>query len=58
MAPRAKALFVVRSPAPGESTTILFKLAWATYHAYNGTGYGSLYSEAVWTGGEGAPASR
>jgi len=51
----AKALFVVRSPVPGESTTILFKLAWATYHAYNGTGYGSLYSEAVWTGGEGAP---
>jgi hypothetical protein len=51
----AKALFVVRNPAPGESTTILFKLAWATYHAYNGTGYGSLYTEAVWTGGEGAP---
>lgn len=51
----AKALFVVRSPAPGESTTILFKLAWATYHAYNGTGYGSLYTEAVWTGGDGAP---
>ena len=34
----AKALFVVRSPAPGEATSILFKLAWATYHAYNGTG--------------------
>ncbi len=50
-----KALFVVRSSAPGESTAILFKLAWATYHAYNGTGYGSLYTEAVWTGGEGAP---
>jgi hypothetical protein len=51
----AKALFVVRSPVPGEASSILFKLAWATYHAYNGTGYGSLYSEAVWTGGDGAP---
>ena len=48
----AKALFVVRSPAPGAGTSILFKLAWATYHAYNGTGYGSLYAEAVWTGRE------
>jgi hypothetical protein len=54
----AKALFVVRSPAPGESTSILFKLAWATYHAYNGTGYGSLYTEAVWTGGKARQASR
>jgi hypothetical protein len=51
----AKALFVVRSPAPGTATPILFKLAWATYHAYNGTGYGSLYAEAVWTGGGGKP---
>jgi hypothetical protein len=51
----AKALFVVRSPAPGGTSSILFKLAWATYHAYNGTGYGSLYAEAVWTGGDGAP---
>jgi N,N-dimethylformamidase beta subunit-like, C-terminal len=51
----AKALFIVRSPAPGVATSILFKLAWATYHAYNGTGYGSLYTEAVWTGGESKP---
>ena len=51
----AKALFVVRSPAPGQTSSVLFKLAWATYHAYNGTGYGSLYAEAVWTGGSGTP---
>ena len=51
----AKALFVVRSPAPGGATPILFKLAWATYHAYNGTGYGSLYAEAVWAGRDGQP---
>jgi hypothetical protein len=51
----AKALFVVRSASPGTTASILFKLAWATYHAYNGTGYGSLYAEAVWTGGGGAP---
>lgn len=44
----AKALFVVRSPRPGADTPILYKLAWATYQAYNGTGYGSLYAEAVW----------
>ena len=37
------------------ATPILFKLAWATYHAYNGTGYGSLYAEAVWAGGGGKP---
>src|SRR5262249_6189907 len=48
------ALFVVR-PRSGETSSMLFKLAWATYHAYNGTGYGSLYSEAVWTGGAGTP---
>jgi hypothetical protein len=51
----AKALFVVRSVVPGTTSPILFKLAWATYHAYNGTGYGSLYAEAVWTGGDGKP---
>src|SRR5439155_1097023 len=51
----AKALFVVRSPAPGRDASILLKLAWATYHAYNATGYGSLYAEAAWTDQEGRP---
>jgi hypothetical protein len=51
----AKVLFVVRSPVPGQTNSVLFKLAWATYHAYNGTGYGSLYAEAVWTAGDGVP---
>jgi hypothetical protein len=45
----AKALFVVRSATPGAETPILYKLSWATYHAYNGTGYGSLYAETVWS---------
>ena len=45
----AKALFVVRSSRPGVDTPICYKLAWATYHAYNGTGCGSLYAEAVWS---------
>lgn len=47
--PAAKALFAVRSPNPGNDTSILYKLSWATYHAYNGTGYGSLYAEALWS---------
>ena len=51
----AKALFVVRSPAPGREASVLLKLAWATYHAYNATGYGSLYAEAVWTDKDGRP---
>jgi hypothetical protein len=45
----AKALFVLRNPRPGTSTSILYKLSWATWHAYNGTGYGSLYDQAVWS---------
>jgi hypothetical protein len=40
----AKALFVVR----GTAAPILYKLSTNTFHAYNGTGYGSLYAEAVW----------
>ncbi len=40
----AKALFVVR----GTGAPILYKLSTNTFHAYNGTGYGSLYAEAVW----------
>lgn len=42
----AKALFVVRSATPG---AIVYKLSWATFHAYNATGYGSLYAEAQWS---------
>ena len=45
----SKALFVVRNPNPGRDTTILYKVSWATFHAYNATGYGSLYGEAVWS---------
>jgi hypothetical protein len=45
----ARALFVVRSPRPGRDTSILYKLSWATYHVYDGTGYGSLYAESVWS---------
>lgn len=51
----AKALFVVLSPAPGATTSIVYKLAWATYHAYNGTGYGSLYAEALWSREDASP---
>ena len=29
--------------------TVLYKVSWATFVAYNGTGYGSLYTEAVWS---------
>jgi len=43
-----KALFVLRPDGEGQTSRILYKLPWATYHAYNGTGYGSLYAEAVW----------
>lgn len=51
----AKALFVVRSANPGADTKILYKLSWATFHAYNGTGYGSLYAETVWSGRDRPP---
>ncbi len=51
----AKALFVVLNATPGTSTSILYKLAWATYHAYNGSGYGSLYAEAVWSRADSPP---
>jgi hypothetical protein len=40
-----KALFIVDRPG---DATILYKLPTFTYQAYNGTGYGSLYAEAVW----------
>ena len=41
-----KALFIVNRE---QSAPILYKLPTFTYHAYNGTGYGSLYAEAVWS---------
>ena len=45
----AKALFVVRHRGAVPSGTVLYKVSWATFVAYNGTGYGSLYTEAVWS---------
>lgn len=44
--PSAKALFVVRNPAPGTSSVILYKLPLFTYCAYNAAGDpgGSLYT--------------
>jgi hypothetical protein len=45
----AKALFVLRHRGPVAAGTPLYKVSWATFAAYNGTGYGSLYTEAVWS---------
>jgi hypothetical protein len=45
----AKALFVVRHRGKVEPGTPLYKISWATFVAYNGTGYGSLYTESVWS---------
>ena len=45
----AKILFVVRHRGPVPLGTVLYKVSWATFVAYNGTGYGSLYTEAVWS---------
>ncbi len=39
-----KALFVVRSPAPGTQATILYKVPLFTYQAYNDVGGWSLYT--------------
>jgi hypothetical protein len=46
----AKALFVVKNPAPGSTARILYKLALFTYHAYNAEGdpWGSLYQPKVY----------
>jgi hypothetical protein len=42
-------LFVVRTPkGTGDVAPIVYKVPWFTYQAYNATGYGSLYAEAVW----------
>ena len=49
-----KALFVVRSPAPGVRTKILYKLPLFTYHAYCDVGGWALYTPpASETQGEG-----
>jgi hypothetical protein len=40
----ARALFVVKSSAPGHNTRILYKLSLTTYHAYNYSGGGNLYT--------------
>src|SRR3954471_4571648 len=48
-ATEAELLFTVRNRGPVAPGTVLYKVAWATFAAYNGTGYGSLYSEAVWS---------
>ena len=48
-ATEAKALFVLRHRGPVAPGTPLYKVSWATFVAYNGTGYGSLYTEAVWS---------
>ena len=48
-ATEAKALFILRHHGPATPGTILYKISWATFAAYNATGYGSLYSEAVWS---------
>jgi hypothetical protein len=45
----AKALFVLRNRGAVAPGTVLYKISWATFVAYNGTGYGSLYTEAVWS---------
>lgn len=45
----ARAIFVIRHAGPITPGTPLYKVSWATFVAYNGTGYGSLYTEAVWS---------
>lgn len=45
----AKALFVICHRGSVQPGTVLYKVSWATFVAYNGTGYGSLYTEAVWS---------
>ena len=51
----ARALFVVLRGPDRPRQRILYKLAWHTYHAYNGNGYGSLYGEAKWVNGRPKP---
>ncbi|HEX3560514.1 MAG TPA: N,N-dimethylformamidase beta subunit family domain-containing protein [Pyrinomonadaceae bacterium] len=40
----ARALFAVKSSAPGQNARILYKLSLTTYHAYNYSGGGNLYA--------------
>ncbi|MFO1035857.1 MAG: DUF6605 domain-containing protein [Geminicoccaceae bacterium] len=51
----AKAMFVVRHGGPVPAGTFLYKISWATFAAYNSTGYGSLYSDALWSRDEPKP---
>lgn len=44
----ARALFVVRPSSARGAGAMLYKLAWATYHAYNYSGGGSLYHDGGW----------
>lgn len=43
----ARILFVVRGAAPDDGARVLYKLAWATYHAYNASGGGSVYVNPI-----------
>jgi hypothetical protein len=51
----AKALFILRHRGATAPGTMLYKVSWATFVAYNATGYGSLYSEAMWSGQDREP---
>jgi hypothetical protein len=48
-ATESKAIFIVRHAGAIAPDSLLYKVSWATFVAYNGTGYGSLYTEAVWS---------
>src|SRR5207244_3098547 len=50
-----KALFVVRSATPGVRASILYKLSWTTFHAYNYFGAGSLYVGQIWSATDAPP---
>ncbi len=45
----AKARFVGRHCDPMPLGNVLYKVSWTRFVAYNGTGYGSLYTEPVWS---------
>jgi hypothetical protein len=45
----SKTLFVVKNSAPGQTARILYKLSLTTYHAYNYSGGGNLYSGKYFT---------
>ena len=54
-ATEAKALFVVRHKGPVAAGTPLYKVSWATWVAYNSTGYGSFYTESLFSRDEPRP---